>query len=79
MGFDLWEAKFLVVRVHLSDLLARRRAQYFDDFDQLIDAALARKDRLTEKEFSEHAARRPDICKQRVTNEPSAVWQRLPM
>ena len=47
--FDLWELELLVIRVHLTYLLARRRAQNFDNLDQLVNATVAREDRLTQQ------------------------------
>ena len=48
MGLDLRELVFHVVRVHGLDLLPRRSAQDLDDLDELVNAALAREERLAE-------------------------------
>ena len=61
MGAYLRELELLVVGVHLADLVACRRAQDFDDLDQLVDARVARKDWLAEEELGEHAACRPNV------------------
>lgn len=54
MSFDLREFEFAVVGIHLTDLLMRGCAQYFDDLHQLIDTAVTREDGLTEEEFRKH-------------------------
>lgn len=49
MAFDLREFEFSIVGIHLFNLIPRRCAQYFDDFHQLINTRIARKDWLTKK------------------------------
>lgn len=49
MALDLWKFKFCVVWIHLSDLFSSRCTKYFDDFDQLIDTGIARKNRLAQQ------------------------------
>ena len=61
MGFHLWKFEISVVRVHLFDLLSGWGAEDFDDLDQLIDTAVARKDGLTEHQFSQHTTSRPNV------------------
>ena len=51
MGLDLRKLELGVVGVHLVDLLACRRAEHFDDLNELIDATVAREDRLAEEEL----------------------------
>ena len=68
---DLRELELRVVRVHLADLLARRRAQDLDDLHQLVHAALAREQRLPEQQLRQHAARRPHVCTQRTSTQYS--------
>lgn len=63
MALDLREFEFGVVWIHLLDLISRRRTQYFNDLNQLIDARISRKDRLAQKQFGQHTARTPDIYK----------------
>ena len=57
----LREFELLIVGVHLADLVAGRRAQDFDYFDELVDARVAREYGLAEEELGEDAARRPDV------------------
>lgn len=61
MTLDLWEFELGVVRIHFLDLIPRRRAQYFDNLDQLVDARIPGEDGLAQKQFGKHAARTPDI------------------
>ena len=58
---DLWESVLSVLGVHGEDLLAAWCAQDFDDFDELVDAALAREDGLTEHELGDDAAHGPHV------------------
>ena len=58
---DLGEAVLRVFWVHRQDLLARRRPQNFDDFDELVDTAFSREDRLPQHKLCDHAAYRPDV------------------
>ena len=48
MGLDLREFVLHVVRVHGADLVARGRAEHFDDFHELVDTRLAGEERLAE-------------------------------
>ena len=50
-----------VVGVHAPQLLRRGRAQHLDDLHQLVDAVLAREERLAQDELRKHAARRPQV------------------
>lgn len=43
VGLNLRELVFHIVRIHRLDLLPGGRTKNFDDLDQLIDAAFARK------------------------------------
>ena len=63
---DLRELELGVVRVHLLDLFSGRRAQDFDDLDELIDAGIAGEDRLTEHQFGKYASCAPDVDVGRV-------------
>jgi len=50
MRLNLRKVELLVVRIHLLNLLARWRAEHFDDLDELVDARVAQKDRLPEQQ-----------------------------
>ena len=52
---DLGEAVLCVFRIHGENLLARGRPEYFDDLNQLVDAALPRENRLTKHQLSNNA------------------------
>jgi hypothetical protein len=52
MGFDLWEFMLHIIRVHGLDLLPRRCSQNLDNLHQLVDAALAREQGLTQHQLS---------------------------
>ena len=52
VGLDLRELVLHVVRVHSTNLLARRRSQDLDDLDELVNARLAREERLAKHELS---------------------------
>lgn len=62
MGLDLREFVLHVVRVHGADLVARGRAEHFDDFHELVDTRLAGEERLSEHEFGHDTASGPHIC-----------------
>jgi hypothetical protein len=51
MGFDLGEFVLHIVWIHCFDLFSCRGPEDLDDFDQLIDATLTRKERLPEHEL----------------------------
>ena len=61
MRLDLGEFEVRVVGVHGVDLFTRRRADYLDNFNELVNVGLARKDWGAEQHFSEHAAKGPHI------------------
>ena len=48
LALDLRELEFRIGRVHAVDLICARRAQNFDDFDELINTRLAWEDRLSD-------------------------------
>ena len=58
---DLGELVFHVVRIHGSDLFPSWCSQNLDDLHQLIDARLAREQRLPEHEFCHDTSSRPNI------------------
>ena len=58
---NLRELVLHVVRVHGLDLLPGGRAQDLDDLDELVDAALAREERLAEHKLRHDTARGPDV------------------
>jgi len=60
---DLWELVLHVVGVHSSNLVPRWSSQDFDDLDQLVNARLAREQRLTKHKLGHDAASGPHICK----------------
>ncbi len=66
MRLNLRELEVCVVGVHCMNLFTSRRADHFDNFDQLINVGLAGKDRGTKQHFSEHAAEGPNINSWRV-------------
>mmetsp|Transcript_104835 Transcript_104835/g.254445 ORF Transcript_104835/g.254445 Transcript_104835/m.254445 type:complete len:282 (-) Transcript_104835:109-954(-) len=70
MGLDLWELELRVVWVHGHQLFASRRAQNLDDLDQLVHAALAWEDRLSEDELGRHAGGGPDVDDRGVVRRP---------
>lgn len=57
----LWELVFCVVGIHGEYLLTRRSSEDFDNFHQLINAALSREDGLTEHELCNDTTDRPNI------------------
>jgi hypothetical protein len=48
MWFDKRELVIRIMRVHHDDLFFGRSTQYFDDFNQLIDATFTREERLAQ-------------------------------
>lgn len=56
MRLDLGELVLHVVRIHGADLVASGRAENLDDFYELINARLAREQRLAEHEFCHDTA-----------------------
>ena len=48
MRLDLWKLVLHIIRIHGLDLLSRRSAEHFDDFDELVDPAFAREEGLAE-------------------------------
>lgn len=61
MRLDARKFVLLIAWVHRPDLLSRRCAQHFDDFDELIDATLTGEEGLAKHELSHHTARGPDV------------------
>ena len=61
MRLDLRELEFGVVLVHRLDFLPGRGSEDLDDFDQLVDAALAREERRSDEQLRDDAAERPDV------------------
>ena len=49
MGFDLRELELRVVWIHQDDLLLGRRAEDFDNFDELVDATFAGEEGVSKK------------------------------
>lgn len=62
MGLDLWELMLHIIRIHSPNLIASRSAKDLYDFDKLVDARLAREQRLSQHQLRHDAASRPDIC-----------------
>ena len=58
---DLRELELGVVGVHSEDLVSGRRAQHFDDLNQLVNCIVAREDRVAEDHFGYYAAVAPDV------------------
>ena len=58
---DLRELEFDVIRVHASNFLLGRGAQYLDDFHQLIDTRITRKQRLAQQKLRSDTPLRPDV------------------
>jgi hypothetical protein len=63
---DLRELELHVRAIHLLDLRPRRRAENFDNLDELVDAALSGEERLSEEELRADAARGPHVDPRRV-------------
>ena len=61
MGFDLGKFEVRVIWVHRMNLFTCRRADYFDNFNELVNVGLARKDGCAEQHFSEHATEGPHV------------------
>lgn len=51
MTFNLWKFEFRIVWIHFAYLFSCRCAQDFDHFNQLINARVTRKDRLSQQQF----------------------------
>jgi|LauGreDrversion4_2_1035121.scaffolds.fasta_scaffold270642_1 hypothetical protein len=66
MRLNLGKFEVCVVGVHGMDLFTSRRTNHFDNFNQLIDIGLTRKDGGAKQHFSEHTAKRPNINRRRV-------------
>jgi len=47
MSLDLWKLELLVVGIHFTDLISRRRAKHLNDLDKLVNATVTREYRLT--------------------------------
>ena len=62
MRLDLRELVLHVIWIHGADLLSRGRAQYLDDFHQLVNPRLAWEQWLAQHQLCHHAASRPYIC-----------------
>jgi len=58
---DLRKFVLVIVGIHGQNLLLRRRSQDFDYFHELIDATLARENRLTEHELCDDTTDGPNI------------------
>ena len=58
---DLREPVLGVLGIHSENLLSAGRAQDFDDFNELVNAALTREDRLAQHQLSDDTADGPDI------------------
>eukprot|EP00042_Codosiga_hollandica_P047769 m.523355 g.523355 ORF g.523355 m.523355 type:complete len:537 (-) comp57523_c0_seq15:1321-2931(-) len=61
MGTDQRKLELVVVGVHAEDLVARRRPKHLDDFDELVNTALARENGLAKHKFRQHTPSRPHI------------------
>ena len=61
MRLDLRELVLHVVRVHGANLVPCRCAKNLDDFDELVDTRLTRKEWLSKHELSHDTAGRPYI------------------
>ena len=61
MWLDLWKLMLHVIWIHCSDLLSSRCAEHFDDFNQLIDARLAREKWLSKHKLCHDASGRPYV------------------
>ena len=55
-----------VVGVHGVDLFTRRRADYLDNFNELVNVGLAGKNWSAKQHFSENATKRPYINRRRI-------------
>ena len=58
---DLREAILCVFRIHGEDLFAWGRPQYFDDFNELVDATFPGENRLSKHQLSYNAPNGPDV------------------
>ena len=59
------KTKRRVIRIHLVYFLSCRRSEYFDNFDELVDARVAGKKRLAEKQLGKNRSGAPNVCKSR--------------
>ena len=66
MGFDLGKFEVRVIWVHRMNLFTCRRADYFDNFNELVNVGLAGKDWSTKQHFSENATKGPYINGRRI-------------
>ena len=66
MRLDLGEFEVRVVGVHGVDLFTRRRADYLDNFNELVNVGLTRKDRCAEQHFSKNTTKRPHVNRWRI-------------
>ncbi len=58
---DLGEFMLHVIGVHGLDLITRRRSEHLDDFHQLINSTLPRKEGLSQHQFCHDTSCGPDI------------------
>jgi len=62
MFFDGWKfIVILVIGIHAMNLFPRGCSEDLDNFNQLIDSALARKNRCTEYEFGHNTTGGPHV------------------
>ena len=64
MRLDLGKFVLHVVRIHGANLFPSWSPEYFDDFDELVNARLAREQRLSQHEFGKDAASGPNVWKE---------------
>ena len=67
LSFDLRKLERRVRRIHGVNLLASRCAQHLDDLNQLVDAAVAREQRLAKHELTHHTTDGPHVDRVRVS------------
>jgi hypothetical protein len=60
---DLRELVLHVVGVHGANLLPSRRAENFDDLNQLVNTRFTREQRLAKHQFSHNTSSGPNICR----------------
>lgn len=60
---DLRELVLHVVGVHGANLLSSRRAEDFDDLNQLVNTRFTREQRLTKHQLSHDTSSGPHICR----------------
>ncbi len=61
MGLDLGKFEVRVVGVHGVYFFTSRSANDLDNFNELVNVGLTRKDRSAKQHFSKHATKRPHI------------------